>query len=678
MSKPVLVLILLVCLAGPSLFAQSSDDILLADVPITYGDAAFRQRVYDRTEGKRSPVGLVLSGGSARAFAHIGVLKSLEEQGIVPDFIVSNSMGSIVGMLYAAGMSADQILESVSTVSLETLFDVTLPLQGGLLDSSRFISKIASILGPGLQLEHLPIPIIVITEDLVTKRQVHLAEGDFYTILQASYALPVYFPPVEFRGHLLLDGGVTNLAPINLAYEFADSVIVSTTFYDVDTLNLKDPLTLLNVSIDIGKRRRGVEELKQHLDDIVWIRCDVEDFSFMQFSAVQTLFEKGYASAELQKENLKKLPQTLSVSSLDAIRSTYAASLLESTKAYSLYNHITLVSPTNLVGVGFNSDRTEKDASQLKDDNTLGLEYIYRNKDLGVAINAGMATYLYTNDRFSFQPSLRTQVSYHFLDHFETSFQASFIYDLKLNAPVINLGAKLEGKVMVFDDKLSLSVSQAFEHNSNPNNSTVLDYWDGQRYLLSASLGAAFEPWTTETWMFNQAGLAFDLQTLGDYQSARLFLGGRGDYEMESQSIDLFATAHASLRFALDGKGEVPILLTDGFRTNNSAIRSQGHTLSVSANPANHLVAFNFDIGYRPKSFEPTMAELLLFRNVSVALYTDLLWYQMSWQPALSIGLELHAEVSLLGIRTLPLTVYAGYDQSVNAMVWGLMFNLAY
>src|SRR5690554_5615825 len=153
--------IIFVCLLTLSVSAK---DLMLADVPISYGKEHFVQQIEERTNGERPPIGLVLSGGSARALAHIGVLRYLEEEGIVPDFIVSNSMGSIVGLLYAAGLSPDQILEVTSSTSLETLFDLTLPIKGGLLDASRFLQRISSILGRDLRLEDLEIPIIVATE----------------------------------------------------------------------------------------------------------------------------------------------------------------------------------------------------------------------------------------------------------------------------------------------------------------------------------------------------------------------------------------------------------------------------------------------------------------------------------------------------------------------------------
>ena len=108
MKKIIFVLILILALCLP-IFATDLEtavendeflkEILISDIPVTYGEEAVRERILQRTEGKRDPIGLVLTGGSARACAHIGVLRYLDEHGIVPDFIVSNSMGSIIGML---------------------------------------------------------------------------------------------------------------------------------------------------------------------------------------------------------------------------------------------------------------------------------------------------------------------------------------------------------------------------------------------------------------------------------------------------------------------------------------------------------------------------------------------------------------------------------------------------
>lgn len=676
--KTFLVMLLLLCMTVSNLTGKDADDILSADLPIAYGDAQFRQRILERTKGERSPVGLVLSGGSARAFAHIGVLKYLEEQDIVVDFIISNSMGSIVGLMYAAGLSPDQILQSITGVSIQSLFDTTLPLQGGFLDSSRFLAKVASILGPDLQLETLPIPIIVINEDLVTKRQIHISEGDYYTVLRGSYALPVYFPPVEYRGHLLLDGGVTNIVPVDLAYEYSDSVIVSTTFYDVDTLNLKNPLTVLNVSLDIGKRRRGVEELKRSLDKVIWIRNDVEDVSFMEFSKADYLSQKGYESAKLQAEGLSEVYKSGISAELLELRLQLQEKLQASKEQYDLFSQVPVNIPSHLLGLGLDSDFSDFDTSALKDDMTLGLKYIWKSGNLSLSANAGYALNFVTNDHFGAVPVVRTQVDYHLLKHVKATGYASLLFDVAKKAPILSFGAVLEGRLFTLQNKLRLGLMQSFEQMSNYKNSSYTDSWNDTSYLYTVRLEGLLADQKNQIWNFTDTSLAFSYQILGDYSVNRSFLSARAESELVQSRWDMFASVESYARFALDGNGDVPFFTSDGFRTTNTLIKAQGHNLSLSANPANHLVGLNFSLGYRPTSFRPTMAELFIFQDSSLAIYSDLIWYRNSFMPALSLGLEMQTDISLLGIRTLPFTVYGGWDQSVNTFVWGFYFNVIF
>lgn len=284
---------------------RSSGELLLATSPVTYGEEGFLARIAQRTGGSRAPIGLVLSGGSARAFAHIGVLRRLEELGVVPDFIVANSMGSIVGLLYAAGLSPDQIYELVAGTEIAALFEPSLPLRGGILDPRRFSDLVELYVG-NPRLEELPIPILVACEDLITKREIRLAAGELRAVLEASYALPVYFPPVPYEGHLLVDGGITNLVPLGTAMEYSPYVVVSSTFYDAKGLNLRNPLVILNTSIDIGKRRAGVADLQEY-PDALWIRCSVESFSFMSFDRLAELEREGYRSADANAAGIAAL-----------------------------------------------------------------------------------------------------------------------------------------------------------------------------------------------------------------------------------------------------------------------------------------------------------------------------------------------------------------------------------
>lgn len=350
--KKVVLSVLMLALVCTALFAQT-DDLLLSGQPIFYGEEQFIQRINERCEG-REPVGLVLTGGSARALAHIGVLKYLEEHGIVPDYIISNSMGSIIAMTYAAGMSPDQILRLCTAFDLGTLFDLSLPFGRGLLATDGLESLVASILGEKLRLEDLDIPVMIVSEDLVTKRQIRICSGDFYTVFTASYALPVYFTPIKFEDHLLTDGGIANIAPLEAAYDYGKNNIIASTFYSGKSTDLRNPITVLNTAIDIGKRRQGMEEILAH-PEAIWIRCDVEDFSFMEFASGSLMAERGYESSAEHEKELEKFAAFASKLSEEAVekREVYQAKIEKTEKKWIGQHHLGLHRPASYPSIRF-------------------------------------------------------------------------------------------------------------------------------------------------------------------------------------------------------------------------------------------------------------------------------------------------------------------------------------
>ncbi len=268
-----------------------TEDLYLRDVPIYYGLENTRERL----ESNNKPIwDLNLSGGSARAFAHIGVLKRLEEEGLRPDVIITNSMGSIVGLAYAAGMSVSDLEDMVRTLKLSEFFDLILPLKGGLIDLHRFESLMFALFGE-MDLSETAIPIFVVSEDLRTKRQIILSQGNLVKVLKASFALPFYFEPVNIENFRLVDGGTSALVPVLPFNDLLPNMVVSSAFYDAE-VNLNNPMTILNVTIDISKSRRSVKEIKEFKPFL--IRCDVEDISFMAFDEGEKIITKGYESAD--------------------------------------------------------------------------------------------------------------------------------------------------------------------------------------------------------------------------------------------------------------------------------------------------------------------------------------------------------------------------------------------
>ncbi|MBQ0166302.1 MAG: patatin-like phospholipase family protein [Treponema sp.] len=396
--RKLLLILMLAGFAFTTLFAESN--LLDADIPLTYGGEQFVARIQAKTGGTREPVGLVLSGGSARAFAHIGVLKYLEEQGIVPDFIVSNSMGSIIGMLYGAGLSPDQILEIMTDTDIGGLFDLALPANRGLINSDRFRSLVSAYLGKDLRVEDLAIPVMVVCEDLVTKQQIRICEGDFYDVLDASYALPVYFSSISYNGHKLVDGGIANISPIGIAYDYSNCNMVSTTFYAGKNLNLNNPITALNTSIDVGKRRQGVVDLLNH-PDAVWIRCDVEEFSFMEFSACTELCERGYASALEQADAIASLKDcaggafTGPSAELLALRTQYEDKLASVHKEYAPFKHV----KNSVVSFYPSITGITKDTA-LRSDSSVGAGATFRAGNFTLDTLAGAAIALSTDDTY--------------------------------------------------------------------------------------------------------------------------------------------------------------------------------------------------------------------------------------------------------------------------------------
>jgi CRP-like cAMP-binding protein len=165
-------------------------------------------------------VGVVLGGGGARGFAHIGVLHALEEAGIVVDHIGGTSMGSIMGASYARGWSPTQILEIVAGVfkSSRAVIDLDVPMVAML--SGVRLDRVLRSLFDDLDIGDLWLPFYAISASLTRARMVVHDRGPVWQALRASASLPGVFPPVQTDGHLLVDGGVVNNVPRGAGVRF--------------------------------------------------------------------------------------------------------------------------------------------------------------------------------------------------------------------------------------------------------------------------------------------------------------------------------------------------------------------------------------------------------------------------------------------------------------------------
>lgn len=633
------------------------DSLMDAPVPIVYGEAGFRQRIEARTGGIREAVGLVLSGGSARAFAHIGVLTRLEEAGIVPDFIVANSMGSIIGLLYAAGLSPAQIYYLVSSTDIAALFAPVLPLKGGILDVSRFSGLLRSYLGD-LRLEDLPIPVLICTEDLVTKREVRLAEGDLYTVMEAAYALPVYFPPVPYGEHLLIDGGITNLVPLRVAYNYARLAIISSTFYDARNLNLRNPLIILNTAIDIGKRRAGVSDLAAS-PEAVWIRCDVESFSFMAFDSMEVLAAVGYRSADAMAGALAALPASGVDPALLAIRAGFEAKAPGVLLDWTRFERTTTAHPVAGLSLGIDSYAYPGDRWLLKDSISLGAALGLRSGNLDGSLAAGMEWAAYGDSRLL--PAAWLDLAAYPLPALGLFSHAAWSWQDDRPDWYLRNGLQLALPRGPGKGRLDLRSFIELELDEDFRQSAL---------LLTSSAELGRESLKGDMFVSGEAGH----QLAGGRVS-----GGQldGDQSTEDQYRQYaFAAITAGLPLAgevsLRGRALVrgglstdalaPLFLSDPFGPVGIACYSGLSRV---------LAAGSFALRWAPEGFRPSFAEALIMKDNALSLYTDVLWRSgSSTRVPVVAGIRLETDLSLIGLQSNRMQVELGYDLDAEALVF--------
>ncbi|MBI4357132.1 MAG: patatin-like phospholipase family protein [Gammaproteobacteria bacterium] len=274
---------------------------------------------------KRPKIGLALSGGGARGFAHIGVLKALEELHIPVDYIAGSSMGAAIGGLYALGLSPQTMEEEVQAIPWETVFNQTAQKEYISLrnrqqrrryflnweigvDRKGKLTNPASVLWAEefmLILKRLtrgtketdfskfPIPFRAVTTDLNQAKTVILDKGDLALALRASMAVPSIFAPVPFEGHLLVDGGVLNNLPVDVVKAMGANVVIA--------INISTPLEQVEAdssffeiakqSIDVALIQNTRHALEQA--DLV-ITPKLDSFFFEDFGKADAIIQKGY------------------------------------------------------------------------------------------------------------------------------------------------------------------------------------------------------------------------------------------------------------------------------------------------------------------------------------------------------------------------------------------------
>lgn len=170
-------------------------------------------------------VGLALGGGAARGFAHIGVIKALEAQGIVPDIVVGTSAGAVVGALYAAGNTGFELQKLAHRLDETKLADWSVPDRGVL--KGEGLQKFVNDAVANRPIEGLKKPFAVVATDLQSGQSILFRTGNTGMAVRASATVPGVFRPVGINGHEYVDGGLSSLVPVHGARQLGADVVIA-------------------------------------------------------------------------------------------------------------------------------------------------------------------------------------------------------------------------------------------------------------------------------------------------------------------------------------------------------------------------------------------------------------------------------------------------------------------
>jgi NTE family protein len=176
---------------------------------------------------RRPVIGLALGGGSARGFAHIGILKTLLAHGIVPDIVVGTSIGSVVAGAYVTG-HLDKLEDWARSLQPRNVFGyLDIRLNGsGLIGGTKLAAELEAVMG-SVQIEELPVKYAAVATEVRTGHEIWLTHGRLVEAMRASYALPGIFSPVLVGDRWLVDGALVNPVPVSVARAFGAEIVIA-------------------------------------------------------------------------------------------------------------------------------------------------------------------------------------------------------------------------------------------------------------------------------------------------------------------------------------------------------------------------------------------------------------------------------------------------------------------
>jgi NTE family protein len=259
-------------------------------------------------DGPLPRIALVLGGGGARGFAHVGAIRALEEAGVPVSLVVGTSVGSLVGALYANDPSALSLERATQGLGLDDFFDFSLgPFLGrglGLAAGERLEGFVRGRVG-GARIEQLRTPYAAVATDLGTGEAVVLRDGDVARAVRASCAVPGVFEPVEREGRLLVDGSVARTLPVRTARELGADVVIAV---DVSAIAGETrPRSFVEVFLRAVDLAAHAEVAQARRDADVLVSPAVGAVGFLEFDRKGDAMAAGYEAARAALPRIREV-----------------------------------------------------------------------------------------------------------------------------------------------------------------------------------------------------------------------------------------------------------------------------------------------------------------------------------------------------------------------------------
>jgi len=221
-------------------------------------------------------VGLSLGSGSAKGLSHIGVIKLLEEMDIKIDYIAGSSIGAMIGGVYAAGISINEIEDIALKTDLASSVKYFLPTisKSGLISGLKVTEFLKNVVGD-IDIEDLEISFAATATDILTGQEIDFKNGNLVEAIRASISVPIIFQPVVHDNQILVDGGLVNPLPVNIVREMgADFIIAVNIMPSLDRTNTgkREENTNRQISALASEMKAAMREKLEWLNiDYKWI-----------------------------------------------------------------------------------------------------------------------------------------------------------------------------------------------------------------------------------------------------------------------------------------------------------------------------------------------------------------------------------------------------------------------